>query len=186
MAIEKQMEPSDLEIEETDAENIEVEIINPDAVSIDTGDGGVIIDFEGDISESITGPDHDANLAEFIDEAELESLASDLVGEFNSDRESRKDWARAYVKGLDLLGMKIEERSQPWQGASGASGTASSSVNPSEISCTTRPANSSSLNPVRDTSNPSSLRSPISSIKRSSSHPAFIASLLSAITYARF
>ena len=119
MAIEKQMEPSDLEIEETDAENIEVEIVNPDAVSIDTGDGGVIIDFEGDITESITGPDHDANLAEFIDEAELQSMASELVGEFNSDRESRKDWARAYVKGLDLLGMKIEERSQPWQGASG-------------------------------------------------------------------
>ena len=119
MAIEKQMEPSDLEIEETDAENIEVEIINPDAVSIDTGDGGVIIDFEGDISESITGPEHDANLADFIDEAELQSLASELVGEFNSDRESRRDWARSYVKGLDLLGMKIEDRSQPWQGASG-------------------------------------------------------------------
>ncbi len=113
MAIEKQMEPSDIEIEETDAENIEVEIINPDAVSIDTDDGGVIIDFEGDISESIAGPNHDANLAEFIDEAELQSLASELVGEFNSDRESRKDWARAYVKGLDLLGMKIEEPSQP-------------------------------------------------------------------------
>ena len=119
MAIEKQMEPSDIEIEETDAENIEVEVINPDAVSIDTGDGGVIIDFEGDITESIVGPDHDANLAEFIDESELQSMASELVGEFNSDRESRKDWARAYVKGLDLLGMKIEERSQPWQGASG-------------------------------------------------------------------
>ena len=100
-------------------DNVEVEIINPDAVSINTDDGGVIIDFEGDITESITGPDHDANLAEFIDEAMLQSMASELVGEFSSDRESRKDWARAYVKGLDLLGMKIEERSQPWQGASG-------------------------------------------------------------------
>ena len=79
----------------------------------------MIIDFEGDISESITGPEHDASLADFIDEAELQSLASELVGEFNFDRESRRDWARSYVKGLDLLGMKIEDRSQPWQGASG-------------------------------------------------------------------
>ncbi len=119
MAIEKQMEPSDLEIEETDATDIEVEIVNPDAVSIETEDGGVIIDFEGGIAEDIMGPDHDANLAEFIDEATLQSMASELVGDFNSDRESRQDWARAYVKGLDLLGMKIEERSQPWAGASG-------------------------------------------------------------------
>ena len=119
MAIEKQMEPSDLDIEGTDAADVEVEIVNPDAVAINTDDGGVIIDFEGDLTESIAGPDHDANLAEFIDEAVLQSMASELVGEFSSDRESRKDWARAYVKGLDLLGMKIEERSQPWQGASG-------------------------------------------------------------------
>jgi hypothetical protein len=111
MAIEKQMEPSDLEVE--------IEIVNPDAVSIETEDGGVIVDFEGSFSEELIGPDHDANLADFIDEAVLQSMASELVGDFESDRESRRDWARAYVKGLDLLGMKIEERSQPWQGASG-------------------------------------------------------------------
>jgi hypothetical protein len=46
-------------------------------------------------------------------------MASELVEDFNSDRESRADWARAYVKGLDLLGMKIEDRQQPWAGASG-------------------------------------------------------------------
>ncbi len=119
MAIEKQMQPSDLDIEGTDAQEIEVEIVNPEAVSIGTDDGGVIIDFEGSIAEEIMGPDHDANLADFIDEGTLQSMASELVGDFESDRESRKDWARAYVKGLDLLGMKIEERSQPWQGASG-------------------------------------------------------------------
>ena len=119
MAIEKPMEPSDLEIEDTDAENIEVEIVNPDAVSIETDDGGVIIDFEGSLAEEIMGPDHDANLAEFIEEATLQAMASELVDDFDSDRESRKDWARAYVKGLDLLGMKIEERNQPWAGASG-------------------------------------------------------------------
>ena len=119
MAIEKQMEPSDLEIEGTDAQEVEVEIVNPDAVSIETEDGGVIVDFEGSLTEELIGPEHDANLAEFIDEAVLQSMASELVGDFESDRESRQDWARAYVKGLDLLGMKIEERSQPWQGASG-------------------------------------------------------------------
>ena len=119
MAIEKQMEPSDLEIEDTDAQEIEVEIVNPDAVSIETEDGGVIVDFEGSFTEEMMGPEHDANLAEFIDEAVLQSMASELVEDFESDRESRRDWARAYVKGLDLLGMKIEERSQPWQGASG-------------------------------------------------------------------
>ena len=109
MAIEKRMEPSDLEIEDTDALDIEVEIVNPDAVSINTEDGGVVIDFEGSVSEEIMGPDHDANLADFIDESVLQSMASELVQDFESDRESRKDWARAYVKGLDLLGMKIEE-----------------------------------------------------------------------------
>jgi hypothetical protein len=119
MAVERQIEPSDLDIEGTGAEEIEVEIVNPEAVSIDTGDGGVIIDFEGTISDELMGGSHDENLAEVIEEGVLESMASELVGDFESDRESRRDWARAYVKGLDLLGMKIEDRSQPWQGASG-------------------------------------------------------------------
>ena len=119
MAVERQIEPSNLDIEGTGAEEIEVEIVNPEAVSIDTGDGGVIIDFEGTISDEIMGGSHDENLAEVIEDGVLESMASELVGEFESDRESRRDWARAYVKGLDLLGMKIEDRSQPWQGASG-------------------------------------------------------------------
>lgn len=119
MAIEKRMEPSDFDIEGTDAEEIEVEIVNPEAVSIATDDGGVIIDFEGGITEELLGTDHDANLAESIDKADLESMASELVGDFESDRESRRDWSRAYIKGLDLLGMKVEERSQPWNGASG-------------------------------------------------------------------
>ena len=66
MAIEKMMEPSDFDIEDTDAEEIEVEIVNPEAVSIETDDGGVIIDFEGGISEELLGPDHDANLPKAI------------------------------------------------------------------------------------------------------------------------
>ena len=120
MAIEKPMVPSDVEIEENPSEEeLTVEIVNPDSISMETDDGGVIIDFEGGLAENLMGPDHDSNLAEFIEESELESMASDLVSDFESDRESRSDWARAYVKGLDLLGMKIEDRQQPWAGASG-------------------------------------------------------------------
>lgn len=118
MAVEKSMTPFEIEGQE-DSEDVQVEVINPEAVSIETEDGGVIIDFEGDVAESIVGPGHDANLAEFIEDDELKVMASDLVADFQADRESRSDWARAYVKGLDLLGMKVEDRQQPWSGASG-------------------------------------------------------------------
>jgi len=71
------------------------------------------------MQEMLIGPDHESNLADFIPEADLEDLATDLVEAFMGDRESRKEWAQAYVKGLDLLGLKIEERDQPWPGACG-------------------------------------------------------------------
>lgn len=120
MAIEKPMIPSVLDVEDNPTEEeITVEVINPDAVSMETDDGSIIIDFDGGLSEELLGPDHDSNIAEFIDETTLESMASELVSDFEADRESRSDWARAYVKGLDLLGMKIEDRQQPWAGASG-------------------------------------------------------------------
>ena len=120
MAVEKPLVSSDLEVETNPTEEeLTIEVINPEAVSMETEDGGVIIDFEGGLSEQLIGQDHDSNLAESIDEADLEAMASELVSDFESDRESRADWARAYVKGLDLLGMKIEERQQPWAGASG-------------------------------------------------------------------
>lgn len=118
MAVEKQMTPFEIEGQE-DSEDIQIEVINPEAVSVETEDGGMIIDFEGEVTESLVGPGHDANLAEFIDDDELTIMASDLIADFQADRESRSDWARAYVKGLDLLGMKVEDRQQPWSGASG-------------------------------------------------------------------
>lgn len=117
MAVEKPMIPSDLDIE--DGDEVQVEVVNPDAVSIATDDEAMIIDFTGDIADDFMGPEHDANLAEYMEEADLQALASELVDDFVSDRMSRKEWVRTYVKGLDLLGMKIEERTQPWQGASG-------------------------------------------------------------------
>jgi len=118
MAVEKQMTPFEIEGQE-DSGDIQIEVINPEAVSVETEDGGMIIDFEGEVTESLVGPGHDANLAEFIDDDELTVMASELIADFKADRESRSDWARAYVKGLDLLGMKVEDRQQPWSGASG-------------------------------------------------------------------
>jgi len=98
---------------------VKVEVVNPDAVSVETEDGGMIIDFTGEQVEEIMGGGFDSNLADQIDEADLQSMAGDLISSFNSDRQSRSEWAKSYVKGLDLLGMKIEERQQPWAGSSG-------------------------------------------------------------------
>ena len=117
MAVEKQMLPSDFDVEDTT--EVEVEVVNPDAVGISVDGEEMIIDFTGEIADNLIGPDHDANLAEYIEDAELQAMASELVDDFVADRQSRKEWARAYVKGLDLLGMKIEERTQPWAGAAG-------------------------------------------------------------------
>ena len=119
MAIEKQATPFELEDDDQE-EAVQVEIVNPEAVSVETEDGGIIIDFEGEITEELLGSDsHDQNLAEVIDDDVLQSMASELIADFKADQESRSDWARAYVKGLDLLGMKVEDRQQPWAGASG-------------------------------------------------------------------
>ncbi len=119
MAIEKQMTPFEVE-DDVQEEAVQVEIVNPEAVSMETDDGGIIIDFEGEMTEELLGSEgHDQNLAEVIDDDVLQSMASELIADFKADQESRSDWARAYVKGLDLLGMKVEDRQQPWAGASG-------------------------------------------------------------------
>ena len=117
MAVEKQMSPAELDVAGTG--EVEVEVVNPDAVGISVEGESMVIDFTGELAEDIMGPEHDGNLAEFIEEGELQALASELVDDFVADRQSRKEWARSYVKGLDLLGMKIEERTQPWAGAAG-------------------------------------------------------------------
>jgi len=120
MAVDKNLEPFEVDVEDNPSESeLKVEVVNPDAVSIETEDGGVVVDFEGSATEELTGADHNSNLAEYIEDQDLEEMASDLVSDFESDRTSRKEWSRSYVKGLDLLGMKIEERTQPWEGASG-------------------------------------------------------------------
>jgi hypothetical protein len=65
------------------------------------------------------GPGFDDNLADFIDETELEKISSDLMSDYLNDKETRGDWEHGYTQGLDLLGFKYEDRSQPFQGASG-------------------------------------------------------------------
>ena len=94
--------------------DLEIEIEDPEAVRIRAD--GMELDIE---KREPTADDFDANLAEFIDESELQGLGEELMGEFTSDQDSRKDWVDAYVKGLKLLGLKVEERSEPWAGACG-------------------------------------------------------------------
>ena len=98
----------------SDEPAIEIEIDDPEAVNI--GIGGVEIDL---MPESPTADEFDANLAEFMDESELQSLASELVALVDADINSRKDWTEMFVKGLEVLGMKYEERTEPWSGACG-------------------------------------------------------------------
>jgi hypothetical protein len=117
MAVEKMMEP--FVLPEGDEPEIQVEIEKPEAIVVETEDGGVEITFGEDPEELEDGTDHDANLAEFLDETELGRIASELVTAFEVDLRSRREWVEAYIRGLELLGMKIEERSEPWDGASG-------------------------------------------------------------------
>lgn len=119
MAVEKMMTPRELAMAETQEEEVAIEIVNPDSVAVETEDGGMVIDFTGDQVEEILSGGFDSNLAEQIEDSELQEMASELISSFNSDRQSRSEWAKSYVKGLDLLGMKIEERQQPWAGSSG-------------------------------------------------------------------
>ena len=94
-----------------------VEIENPDSVSIETEDGGLIIDFDPKVAAE--DAQFDANLAEYLPPLDLDMLGSELVSAFEDDLSSRRDWEDTYVEGLDLLGLKIEERTEPWPGACG-------------------------------------------------------------------
>ena len=98
--------------------DIEIEIENPESLHV--GIGGLEIDLE---PGSEASDDFDANLAEEMDEGELQSLSGKLIEEIDDDVNSRKDWAETYVKGLEVLGMKYEERTEPWNGACGVFST---------------------------------------------------------------
>ena len=98
----------------TDLEPIEIEIEDPKSVKIGLGDLEIEIEPPEPSDE-----DFDANLAEYISEKIMTQIAGDLLGDFEDDIAARKDWIQTYVDGLELLGMKIEERSEPWEGACG-------------------------------------------------------------------
>lgn len=99
-----------------DGQGVEVEIVNPESVAIETEDGGIMFDFD---PEAEMVADHNSNLAELIDETDLMMISSELIASYRSDKESRADWERAYMNGLDLLGLKHEDRTTPWDGACG-------------------------------------------------------------------
>jgi len=97
------------------------EPINKGPVEINpTEDGGVEIDFDPAAVIAQSGDDPRANLAELLEEDILSSLGSTLQNEYQDNKSSREDWEQAYTKGLDLLGFKYENRTEPFAGASGA------------------------------------------------------------------
>jgi hypothetical protein len=118
MAIDKGLYQTPLGIEEEAMSQgfapIEIEIEDPESVTIGI-DGMPILRIEEDDEED----DFADNLAEEIDDNELQKLASDLIDDFEGDVGARKDWMQTYVDGLELLGMKIEDRAEPWEGACG-------------------------------------------------------------------
>ena len=122
MAIEKGLyaapEGIDEGIEE-DAGELEIEIVNPDMVTLD--DGSVEITLVP--GEDIGPTSFDANLAESLEDNALAHISNELVGYVDTDIDSRKDWADTFVKGLDVVGFKYEERTDPWDGACGVFST---------------------------------------------------------------
>jgi hypothetical protein len=116
MAIDKALNQAPLGLSEMveDMEPaIEIEIEDPESVSIKAGD------LEIEIEKEDMDDEFNENLAENLEDDILTELAGDLIGEYQSDIDSRKDWVQTYVDGLELLGLKIEERTEPWPGACG-------------------------------------------------------------------
>ncbi len=120
MAVEKAMygAPMGLEEEAMNEEPVEVEIAVEDPESVEFSiNGEEIFEIEaGDAGDEIA---HNANLAEYIDEDQLGVIADDLLEAYATDIESRAEWEETYYDGLELLGLKIEDRSEPWEGAFG-------------------------------------------------------------------
>jgi hypothetical protein len=112
MSIEKSLYQAPQGLE-TIGPDIEIEIEDPESVTI--GIDGMEIEIE----PAKESEDFNANLAEFLDDGTLEEIVGDLIADFDDDISSRKDWIQTYVDGLELLGMKIEERTDPWAGACG-------------------------------------------------------------------
>ena len=101
-------------------EALEIEIVDPESITLSDGSMEITLIPDGNEADLMG---FDANLAEALDDSELQELAQDLVGLIDADVDSRKDWADTFVKGLDVLGFKYEERTDPWEGACGVYST---------------------------------------------------------------
>ena len=112
---DKAMVPYNTDAGMDEGPDIEIEIEDPESVRIAMGGVEIEIDDEDD--------GFDENLAEEMTDSELQSIASELIDLVETDINSRKDWVDAFVKGLDVLGMKYEERTEPWNGACGVFST---------------------------------------------------------------
>jgi len=120
MAIEKGLYAAPEGLEEEKGEGLEIEIVDPEMVTLDDGSMEITIVPDANIGDMTA---FDANLADFLEEDQLSLMAGDLIGMVESDRDARKEWADTFVEGLDLLGLKIEERAEPFQGACGVFST---------------------------------------------------------------
>ena len=98
---------------------LEIEIVNPDMVTLDDGSVEITL-VPGDGSSDMS---FDGNLAEEMEDTERTTLSEELIGLIDADIDSRKEWADTFVKGLDVLGFKYEERTDPWEGACGVYST---------------------------------------------------------------
>ena len=105
-------------VEQEPEDEISLIIENPDSVSLETEDGGMIIDFDPN-SKELDESNFDSNLADIINENDLDNLGKDLIESYTGDKESRADWEQTYTQGLDQLGLKFEDRTTPWAGACG-------------------------------------------------------------------
>jgi len=118
--IERLADLIDLEVQ--DGEEVQIDEpmqMGEGDISVELSEEGAQIDFFPDAEQAIDTTPFDANLAEYIDEGELGRIAFQLVTDYEEDKASRHDWEDAYVKGLDLLGFKYEDRDRPFPGASG-------------------------------------------------------------------
>ena len=121
MAIDKALyaAPQGIDSLSTEEAPIEIEIVNPEGVSI--GIDGVEIDL---MPESGGGEEEfDSNLADYMDDSELQKIAGDIMELVEADINSRKDWVDTYVKGLDVLGLRYDNVTEPWDGACGVFST---------------------------------------------------------------
>ena len=113
--------PGQEEIQESVEQEIAVEESKKGPVEVqEEEDGSVTVDFDPNAASPEGGDEHYANLAEFLEDHILDELGSDLTQKYMDYNMSRKDWEKTYTQGLDLLGFKYDMRTEPFQGASGA------------------------------------------------------------------